>query len=329
MDSIKQIVKDVCGIQAQYFHNAVHALKLRYQEEVNQQSLLELVKTWTVRGTLHLICVDDWSLFVSALHNEWFDRWGKYLENYFSLEERNQWQTEIYKLIQAGIVQREKMVSHFSDTAITKDLIQVALSSWGGILKDLAYQGKIIYAGVDKTDFRICDFSHPIQEESAKIKLIERYLIGYGPATINDIAHWTQFRVTEIKKLFKRISIPLNTIVDQHKTEYYYLPNSREMNTRSIPKYLFLAGFDPLLLGYKDKGRFMKPEYHDMVFKKNGFVHSVLLYEGQIIGIWKKHGYVLEIQLFEEIPSLEKPLLLNEVHHHCIGEVKDVNISRY
>ncbi len=30
MDSIKQIAKNVCGIQVQYFHNAVHALKLRY-----------------------------------------------------------------------------------------------------------------------------------------------------------------------------------------------------------------------------------------------------------------------------------------------------------
>ncbi len=207
-----------------------------------------------------MISADDWILFVSALTNEWFDRWGKYLKNYFSLEERNQWQAEIYELIRGGIVDREMMVSHFSDTIIMKDLIKVALSSWGGILKDLAYQGKIIYAGADKTYFQICDFSHPIQEEAAKIKLIERYLIGYGPATINDIAHWTQFRVTEVKKLFKRISLSLNTIVEQHKSEYYYLPNSREMNARSIPKYLFLAGFDPLLLGYKDKRKFLKPK---------------------------------------------------------------------
>ncbi|MCK4257816.1 MAG: hypothetical protein KAX49_02495 [Halanaerobiales bacterium] len=114
VSNIQQIVKDLCGIQAQYFNNSIHALKLRYKGELNQQCFIDLVKTWTVRGTLHLISKDDWNIFISALETDWFNRWGKYLEKYFSSYERNQWQTEIYELIKSGIINRDNMVSYFT-----------------------------------------------------------------------------------------------------------------------------------------------------------------------------------------------------------------------
>ncbi len=107
------------------------------------------------------------------------------------------------------------------------------------------------------------------------------------------------------------------------------MPEKSDMTLNPTPKFLFLAGFDPLLLGYKDKERFLKPEYHHFIFKKNGFIHSVLLYEGQTIGVWNRNIDELNLQLFEVVSKNEKKLLINEVHHIFRGKIKNVNFSKY
>jgi hypothetical protein len=54
------VVKDLCGVQAQFLSHALHGLSIR-TEEVNTDGL---VKSWTNRGTMHLISVDDLPLFL-------------------------------------------------------------------------------------------------------------------------------------------------------------------------------------------------------------------------------------------------------------------------
>ena len=54
------VVKDLCGVQAQFLSHALHALSIR-TEEVNTDGL---VKSWTNRGTMHLFSMDDLPLFL-------------------------------------------------------------------------------------------------------------------------------------------------------------------------------------------------------------------------------------------------------------------------
>ncbi|MCK4261300.1 MAG: winged helix DNA-binding domain-containing protein [Halanaerobiales bacterium] len=329
-DNIKQIVKDLCGIQAQYFNNSLHMLRVRYNTDLDHTCLKGLIKTWTVRGTLHIISKDDLSLFVSATQNDWFTRWGTYLKKYFTPDERSQWEKDLYKLIHSGIRNREKMITFLDEKGVDQGLLKIALSSWGGILKDLAYQGKILYEEVDKNDFISCNSLNLIDEEQAKIQLLERYLVGYAPATVNDFAYWSQFKVSEVKKLIKKVKMPLQTMSDHDHNDYYLLPERSDQSKNPIPKFIFLAGFDPLMLGYKDKKRFLiKPEYHEWIFKKNGFIKSVLLDEGQVIGIWKKDKREFNIQLFEDISKKDQRILLDKIHHDFTGEIQKINLSKY
>lgn len=54
------VVKDLCGVQAQFLSHALHGLFIR-TNEVNTDGL---VKSWTNRGTMHLFSVDDLPLFL-------------------------------------------------------------------------------------------------------------------------------------------------------------------------------------------------------------------------------------------------------------------------
>ena len=58
------VLHDLCGIQAQFMANAIHALKMRcsdFQEDTVKEGL---VKNWTIRGTVHVFAEDDLPLFI-------------------------------------------------------------------------------------------------------------------------------------------------------------------------------------------------------------------------------------------------------------------------
>ena len=56
----KTVVKDLCGLQAQFLSHALHGLSIR-AGEVNTDGL---VKSWTNRGTMHLFRAEDLPLFL-------------------------------------------------------------------------------------------------------------------------------------------------------------------------------------------------------------------------------------------------------------------------
>ena len=50
----------LCGLQAQFYGNCLHALRLRCGKAPDEDILrTSAVKTWTLRGTLHLISQSD------------------------------------------------------------------------------------------------------------------------------------------------------------------------------------------------------------------------------------------------------------------------------
>ena len=57
------VVKDLCGVQAQFLSHSLHGLSIR----CNEVSTDSLIKSWTNRGTMHLFSVDDLSLWMIFL----------------------------------------------------------------------------------------------------------------------------------------------------------------------------------------------------------------------------------------------------------------------
>lgn len=59
------VLRGLCGLQAQFYGNCLHALRLRCGKAPDEDILrTSAAKTWTLRGTLHLIALDDLPLFL-------------------------------------------------------------------------------------------------------------------------------------------------------------------------------------------------------------------------------------------------------------------------
>lgn len=59
------VLRGLCGLQAQFYGNCLHALRLRCGKAPDEDILrTSTVKTWTLRGTLHLIAQSDLPIFL-------------------------------------------------------------------------------------------------------------------------------------------------------------------------------------------------------------------------------------------------------------------------
>ncbi len=58
------VVRDLCGIQAQFFPNVVYALRLHASDFDENTLAAGLVKKRTIRGTVHIFAESDLSLFL-------------------------------------------------------------------------------------------------------------------------------------------------------------------------------------------------------------------------------------------------------------------------
>ena len=53
------VIRDLCGVQAQFMVNAMHSLKIRCNDIKENTAADGLVKNWTVRGTVHVFAESD------------------------------------------------------------------------------------------------------------------------------------------------------------------------------------------------------------------------------------------------------------------------------
>ena len=74
------VIRDLCGVQAQFMVNAMHSLKIRCNDFKENTAADGLVKNWTVRGTVHVFAESDLPLFIRCNNGEAYrkNEWGGY-----------------------------------------------------------------------------------------------------------------------------------------------------------------------------------------------------------------------------------------------------------
>ena len=312
-------VADLCGLQAQFLRNAVHALRIR----TKHPSVESLVKTWTLRGTVHLVPEKDLPLYIrhcggaeDVCQSGWY-RWTAE-RGHANPPAR---EVELARLTLAaiadGVDKREALRVYLRTCGMTDQEEARVFNPWGGMIAELAGIGAIAFR-VEMADelhpmetkrYRLLTPFTPMSEEAARIELARRYFTHYGPATLRDAAyffHWTQ---AEIKALLPHL--PVETAVVDGKT-HFFIPHGEP--PRDLPEVLLLAGFDPLLLGYrKEDNPILPPEHLRGIFNLAGIVNPAILLHGRVVGKWKEKDGKAELTAFESIPATDRSHIEEEV----------------
>lgn len=328
--TVSQVAKAICGVQAQDESASALALRVRGTKlkasDVEHARVRErsVVRTWCMRGTLHLLAAEDVGWLLS-LHGPVFIAKSRRRYQQLGLDD---------DICARGIrVLREVLSAKNPRTRpqIVEILAtrNVHLSGQAGyhLLRRAALEGvvcfgpdldnKPTYVPLDKWAKK----GRCLKREVALSELARRYLEAYGPAGLEDLTTWSGLRLSDLRIGWQSIAseaIEVNIGKKpalMHKSHEAWL---KETQARSqTPFVRLLPSFDTYLLGYRNRDLAVASQYAKRLHPGGGVLHPTLLVDGRAAGTWqtKKRRDQLNVvvQPFEKLTPSVKVELETEV----------------
>lgn len=286
------VCRDLNGVQAQFMSAALHALMIRADRPVDRG---KLVKSWTIRGTVHIFDPADLPLYLHegrTHHLRPVDRMEA--DAYITLERKEYFAACILEALRDGPRLREELKNACFSAGMTERESESVFNSWGGTLRALAETGRIAHTVGEDKAFQICPPFTPMGEEAARLEMARRYF-SVGPATVKDAAYFFGKPQREVRRWMEGLSLA-HALVDDR--DCFWLDDGRT-DWPDVPECLFLAGFDQLMLHHsKTESIFLPEEYIQGIFSLAGIVMAPILLRGTVVGRWKEKNGTLSIETF-------------------------------
>lgn len=133
--------------------------------------------------------------------------------------------------------------------------------------------------------------------------LVRRYLEGFGPASVADVAQFALVRRSRVHDALKALSGVLERLEGPGGTELFDIPGAPlpAEDTPAPPR--LMAMWDSILLAYADRSRVIPPDYRKLVARSNGDVLPTLLVDGYVAGVWRPVEGGIEATAFHRLPA--------------------------
>jgi len=316
---VAQVVKEVCGIQAQDTSAATLAVRVRsvglVATDVEQARVHHrtIIRTWGPRGTLHLLASDDIGWLLSLFGPVFVAGDRRRREELGLDEEVCARGIHIIRNVLAnqGPLTRAELFEQLADQGI-----HLEGQARPHLLGRAALEGLICLGpdrGTEPTYVLQKDWidqeytGHDLSEDEAYAELTRRYLSAYGPATPGDQAVWSGLPISKTRAAWQRIENELLE-VETASSPIWILKTYEEWLDElpaDIPIVRLLPRFDIYLLGYQKRDLAVSPQFAKRINAGGGIVHSTVLVDGRIVGTWKskreKNHLVVIVEPFEQL----------------------------
>ena len=284
----RKVVRNLCGIQSQFAGQARHALMIRASDGLD--ALDDCVRTWTMRGTMHMILKEDVPLYLYTGRKRMLRPCDTMEgDETMSAARKEELAEIIADAVRKGEGERENLRMLCREKGMTAEEENDAFDGWGGLLRAMAEAGRIAYTVETGKRFTALPEQEAMDGERAKEEILRRYFGGYNPATVRDAAYFTGWGMREVRAVMDRLE--LKSVKCGNETYYA----TEIADAADIPACVFLAGFDPMMLGYEKKTSLHLPEeYLRGIFGKAGIVAPAVLLNGRVAGKWRRVGKKIE-----------------------------------
>jgi hypothetical protein len=328
-----KVIDDVLGLNAQGALNYQLSLCARVgdlsptfiRESLDRRAL---VRTWMMRNTVHIVSSDLFPIVQTALRESLVEEWNRWTVRTGSKASPSAWECyypDVLKALEDGPLTMSQLSERLNvseeDTRrivqrVVREMSLKALVCHASSLGTWHHETEHTYARVDRwlPDFR------PMKEEEAKRELILRYLKTYGPASMQDFSHWSGMKMKNAKPIFDSLKPYLGEvkISGQHQSLLALKEDVEEIaETEPVPVVRLLPQFDALIMGHKDKTRFLDPEHRAKIFLPAAEVAAVMLVDGRVQGVWKMRkggkAWSLEVSPFKQLTEEHENRLEDEI----------------
>ena len=291
--SVADAAAHMLAVQSQDFIAGRWALAARTRAEPTLSAVDrafargDLVRAWTMRGTLHIIPARDlrWVLSVTG------DR-----QRQQAAGRRRDLGID-GAMVDAAVA---AVVPRLRDAGLTRTEMFDVFTGIGidpagqrGIhllseltLDGLICQGPVVARDGVSREQRFVLVDQHIREHAAPpdplADLFVRYVDGHGPAGVTDFAWWSGLTLGRSREARDRAA---GSVVEIE--EGVYVSGVRPRRSSSAAAVLALGAFDEYYISYADRTAVCAPEHLALVGPgKNGMVRATITADGRVIGCW-------------------------------------------
>jgi len=248
----------------------------------------ELVRAWTMRGTLHIVPARDlaWVLSVTA-ERQRRQAAGRHRDLGIDDEVMTTASRALAPALRDGGCTRAQAFERFESVGIDPRNqrgihLLFALTIAGEIC-----QGRLVPNGRGVTrEQRFVRVEDGIRESDAPhdplAELFIRYIDGHGPAGVADFAWWSGLTLGTAREAAERAVDRVDEV-----GEGLYAASSTPRRSPKAAHAFALPAFDEYYISYADRTAVCAPEQLDAVGPgKNGMVRATLVADGRVVGTW-------------------------------------------
>jgi hypothetical protein len=345
---LTRVVGDVCGVQAQVLAGAAIGIWARV-EGVSAEDIdalmwkrHSLVKTWAMRGTLHLLSATDLPIYTAALKTrlkgmeEWLVKNHKMIPG-----EMEQVVSEIRKALDGRCLTREQLADRIGkQSKIGAKFRQLMLSGWGVLLQPAAYDGSLCFGPSHGTnvsfvrpDQWLGRWEEPDSDEALRT-LVLRFAACYGPVTRQDFQHWWSRPDEKTMRVIEAAFNELEQVEFEGRQCWLRKQDvDRVQKARLVRTVRLLPSWDCYVMFYHPRELFVPARFRSRIFDQIHGNSPVLLIDGIAAGVWskKKRGKGLEIRVdsFQRLSPKQISSIREEAHSlaEFLGMTAQVSIS--
>ena len=325
------VVRRLCGVQSQVASSAELAVRVRRRAsrpgEVGRAlSEGRLVKTWAMRGTLHLLTPQEAGAFLSlvASGRSWErPSWQRYFR--MTPGQMEALRHAVREALEGAVLTRDELVTSIIARRGLGHVGEGLRSGWGTLLKPLAWQGDLCFG--PNRDGRVTFMrpeaasSHwtgvPDPDEAAPVA-ISAYFTAYGPTTIDAFGNWLSggwFGKRQLRTWFDALADRMAEVqVDGERAHLLARDLDELASVRPTGAVRLLPGFDQYVLGPGTGDRHVVPgARRAVVSKQSGWISPVVVGAGVVRGTWELDGQVVRVAWFREAGRPPRKALEAEV----------------
>jgi Winged helix DNA-binding domain len=319
-------VKSVIGVQAQLPSAMELSLRARVSGlasadiEAARVSERSLVRTWCMRGTLHLVASDDLGWLLSLL-----------APGIISGNARRSAQLGLDELTYAKAVRiiRDALAAHGPSTRseLVQQLAAHDIDASGQrapyLVCRAAVEGVVCYGpdrGAEPTYVLLEDWLKPaprLPREAALAELTRHYLDAYGPAEPRDLAVWSGLPVREARAGWQLIANGLTEVKVEGQTLWMLAGHADWLGEplSAAPTVSLLPMFDTYLLGYNNRDFVVAPAHQNSIYH-GGMMAPAVVVAGNAVGTWRyerrgRHVHI-EVAPFQDLTAEARDLIAAE-----------------
>ena len=304
--SALDVVADLAGLHAQVMSSAELTLWARVEglaPDAVRRALWEdrtLVKSWCMRGTLHLLPADGYPRWQAALST-----YAHYLKPAWtrafgvSIEEIDLLMGAVRQALGGRLLTRKELADEVGAITGQAALAAKLADSWGALLKPASFRGHLCFAPNAGQNVR---FTRPdtwlgrwqaVEPEQALSAAARAYLAAAGPATREDLARWWAVSPAAGQRMIAGLGDQASAVeVDGTRawllTEHLDQVRTAEPQGPGPGAVRLLPAFDQYVIAAtKHAEQLMPGPFADRVYRPQGWLSPILLVRGRMEGIWR------------------------------------------